>query len=85
MRKKALNSQWFKGLSTEEKDKLEGLIRNSNTLLTRLTDVVKGKQVKTIFKTDYDCPSWSHRQADINGYNRALQDVLSLIDLTGDK
>jgi hypothetical protein len=29
-------------------------------------------------KTDYDCPSWSHKQADDNGYKRALTEILKL-------
>jgi len=30
---------------------------------------------------DYDCPSWSHKVADRIGYNRALTQVLDIINL----
>ena len=30
---------------------------------------------------DYDSPSWSHKMADRIGYNRALTQVLDLINL----
>lgn len=28
---------------------------------------------------DYDCPSWSHKQADQNGYQRAMKEILKLL------
>lgn len=31
---------------------------------------------------DYDSPSWAYKQADINGANRMLRRVLSIIDLS---
>lgn len=27
----------------------------------------------------YDCPSWAYKQADTNGYERALQEALDLL------
>jgi len=31
---------------------------------------------------DYDCPSWSHKQADVNGYQRAMKEILKLLPPT---
>jgi hypothetical protein len=33
---------------------------------------------------DYDCPSWAYKEADRIGYNRAIQEVLNLLDINGD-
>jgi len=30
---------------------------------------------------DYDCPSWSHKQADVNGANRMLRKIINLITI----
>ena len=30
---------------------------------------------------DYNNPSWSHKQADVNGANRKLKQVLKLMDI----
>lgn len=29
--------------------------------------------------TDYDSPSWAYRQADLLGYNRALNEIMELL------
>jgi hypothetical protein len=31
--------------------------------------------------SDYDSPSWAYKQADQNGYNRALNDIIQLLNL----
>jgi hypothetical protein len=33
---------------------------------------------------DYDCPSWSHRQAHNNGYRQCILDVLKLLSISED-
>ena len=33
-------------------------------------------------ETDYDCSAWSHKQADTNGYARAMREILKLLPKT---
>jgi len=78
-KKLALN--WVKHVaSTEERDEFYKYVMNCRPLLERLKTIVDEKieaqsKVKT---TDYDCPSWSHKQADTNGYLRALKEIQTL-------
>lgn len=74
---------WFKGVPESEKEELETLILRNNILLEQLTKVVKSK-VKKPKKTDYDNPNWAYHRADMDGYNRALTEILSLVDLQGE-
>jgi len=69
-----MNSQWYKNQSDKEARKKELLsYLNAFDALTELL------QEETLPRTEYDCPSWSHKQADTNGYNRAIRHVKSLI------
>lgn len=53
-------------------DKLQKIVYNK---------VTSGEKAQVV---DYDCPSWSHRQADRNGYLRGLREVLELLNINGD-
>ncbi len=80
--KKKLSLSLFKDL--EDKEAFEKLFRNNSIIREQLSKVVAGKRKEHIKTPDYDNPSWSHRQADLNGYNRALNEILDLIDLNED-
>ncbi len=46
-------------------------------LVSIIQDKIKQDETKRL--TGYDDPSWAYRQADHNGYQRALKEVLELI------
>lgn len=83
---KGLSIEWFKNLDTPEKKKAFALkIRSmqNDIMFKRLTEIIKDKRL-TLLRgpsslEDYDNPSWSHKQADINGQVRALTFVLELL------
>ena len=81
-----LSTLWVKHLKDpEEIDKLNKAILGSVVIRNRLTQIIKEK-LESIDNTecsvsDYDSPSWSHKQAHRNGQKTALNEVLKLIDL----
>lgn len=81
---KKLSLSLLKGLKGKPKEDFEELFRNNTIIREQLTKVVADKRKEHTKATDYDNPSWSHRQADLNGYNRALNEILELIDLNED-
>lgn len=38
----------------------------------------KGVRLQSVNEDEYDSPSWSHKQAHRNGYNRAIEDIMKL-------
>jgi len=78
-----MNVQWFKHLgpnpSQGDKEELrQQLVRHSDTLEI-LQKILEGKLNLVVPSSDYSDPSASLRQADRNGYNRALLDIIKLI------
>ena len=76
-----MNSVWTKHLKDKaDKDALEQTIRNSNVCIDAITRVVEGKKKEPKLK-DYDSPSWPYLRADLDGYNRALNELLLILDI----
>jgi len=78
---KEIPLDWLKGTTGETKDKRKQEILSASPILILLGQILEDKynakeRTKDI---DYDCPSWSHKQADLNGYLRALEDVIKLL------
>lgn len=79
----SVDMKWVQGIASEKKEPFEQLLRNSSIVFTKLTEILENldrDNLKTT-KTDYDSPSWAYRQADQNGYRRALRDVINLITM----
>lgn len=76
-----MHSIWFKSLkSKEDKDKRRQEIISHSTFIEELQEIIQAEIKKEKFE-DYDSPSWSFKQADLNGYNRALTKVLSILNI----
>ena len=77
-----LSLQWLKHLkSDEDKEEFTKYLRNSSRIFQVLTKILEGKTKEITLEPDYSNPSWSHQQADRNGYNRAVKDIIKLIDI----
>jgi hypothetical protein len=77
-----MKSAWFAKCKTkEDKDKTRQVILSNRESLDRLKDVLEPMLKEIAPAADYDSPSWAYKQADRNGYNRALTTVLDLINL----
>lgn len=79
-----LSTEWTAHLQDLEKKKeFEELLFNSRTVLNRLQEILRRKGV-SISNTEsdldsYDSPSWSHKQAHLNGERKSLKTILNLI------
>ncbi len=77
-----MKSQWLKECKTkEDKEKVRQLILSNRESLDRLKEILEPLLKETPPTADYDCPSWAYKQADRIGYNRALNQVLDIINL----
>lgn len=76
-----IKTVWLQHLKTQaEQEEFKKTLKRSKIVLDKLTEIVYNstKEQKT---TDYDCPSWSHKQAHMNGYNEAIKHFLEILDL----
>lgn len=73
-----------KGLDKSEAEEIKGLFIQSLRLRERLASIVKEKidsnNIERISKNSYDNPSWAYIQADAVGYERALKEIISLLE-----
>lgn len=70
-----MNSLWFKGYKGEEKEKRREEILSYRNAFDALLEILE----EETFSPDYDCPSWAYKQADQNGYNRAIRKIKNLL------
>lgn len=78
-----MNTEWFKGLTQEEKAKKKDLLKANKKVLKELSAILESKKICPK-KEDYSNPNWAYYRADMDGYNRALTTVLNIIDLEKD-
>lgn len=80
-----MKAQWFKECKTkEDKEEVRQSILSSRRSLDRLKEILEPMLKDTPPTADYESPSWAYKQADRIGYNRALNQVLELINLDKD-
>lgn len=79
-----MKTVWTQGLrNPTEKEEFEKIVYASKKVLDKLKDIVYNK-INGVEKTslqDYESPSWAYRQADINGYRRAMEEMLSILTI----
>jgi hypothetical protein len=82
-RKTQLSLQWVSNLSPSEAEEFKKSLFGSKKVLDKLLEICynKSKVVESPKLTDYDSPSWSHKQAHMNGRLEALQEIIQLITL----
>lgn len=78
-----MKSNLTAGMNPERKEELQASFRAGVLFRERLKEVLEGKmnaRRNAISSTDqYSSPSWALLQADHIGYERALNEVISLI------
>jgi hypothetical protein len=75
-----MQSIWFKGIPSEDREKREQEVNSYRNAFDSLREILESKREKSS-KSDYDSPSWAYKQADQNGYNRMLDEVLKIITI----
>ena len=75
---------WTKGLSAQEKEEMKLLFSSNARLRARAVEILKEKQAAahkgTTLKDAYDSPNWALKQADSVGYERAINEIISLFE-----
>jgi len=72
-----MDSRWFKG--HKDKDKRRQEVMSYRSAFDELRAMLSLKEPKM---DDYESPSWAYKRADQDGFNRAIKEVLNLINIT---
>lgn len=75
---------WTKGKDKQEVDDIRSTFKASLVMRVRLAEMLGAKMVAKdracMDAEGYDCSNWAYKQADAQGYKRALSEVISLIN-----
>lgn len=74
-----MHTKWFVGVPEDQHEEVERRLRSYRSAFDDLKALLEGEFESST--PDYDCPSWSHKQADQNGANRKLREILKLITI----
>jgi hypothetical protein len=76
---------WLKEAKTpQEREEIKKTILNSTFALDILRNIVYNIDIglTNVSSEDYDNPSWSHKQAHINGRQETIREILAILDFT---
>lgn len=74
---------WVKGLRGKDKEDRQKEVLSYRNAFESLRELLEEQFEEST--PDYDCPSWSHKQADVNGANRMLRKIIQLTTIEGKK
>lgn len=76
--------QWYNHLAKQDQDKFKESIIASDFILDRVRQILYNmiKDVERVKTTDYDSPSWSHKQAHQNGEIEMAKRIIQLLDIS---
>jgi hypothetical protein len=72
---------WFMDLPKDEQEGFKKEVKSAKSVLDKLEQIVNSKIKEIVITNDYDSPSWAYKQADRNGYNRALTEIINILHL----
>ena len=72
---------WFMDLPKDEQDDFKREVKSAKNVLDKLEKIVQNRIKQIVIVDDYDSPSWAYKQADRNGYNRALTEIINILHL----
>jgi hypothetical protein len=70
---------WFMDLPKDQQEGFKRQVTSAKDVLEKLEEIMKSKMKEVVLSEDYENPSWAYKQADRNGYNRALTEVLNIL------
>lgn len=78
-----MKTSWFKGLNDAEKEEIKSLFLSNARLRDRLKVILETKieslRIASLSDDSYSNPNWSLKQADAVGYQRAIQEIINLM------
>jgi len=79
-----MKTNWTKGLTKENSEIVTNQFKESKLVRRRLGELISEKiktsHTETRKLITYASPSWAYIQADAVGYERALFEIISLLD-----
>lgn len=72
---------WFMDLPKDEQEDFKREVKSAKNVLDKLEQIVNSRIKEIVVANDYDSPSWAYKQADRNGYNRALTEIINILHL----
>ena len=82
---KNLSSKWKSKIPEDEREEFEGLLLNAKRVLDVLAliiqDDIKESESRMQKRKGYESPNWAYQQADEIGNQRALMEVLKIIQV----
>lgn len=79
------NSKWQAGLTDQEKQDLKASMLAATPAFKRLTKLLDKKleenESRREARDTYDKAAWPYFQADCSGYNRAIKEIIKLIEV----
>lgn len=77
-----MKTVWTKGLDEQREADVKSAFKSATVVKKRLTEICEEKVLSalTTNKGQYDNPNWCYQQADIIGYRRALEEIVSLLE-----
>ena len=80
-----MKTRWFQG--TKDKaynEEIRGSFLAALVMRKRLIQILLRKQEESVkasrLEDAYDNPNWAYKQADARGYERALNEIISLLE-----
>ena len=79
-----MKKSWTQGLEEDASKEIKSHFLSALILRKRMVKLLRDKEEEASkvgrSKVGYDCPNWAFKQADLVGYTRALNDIISLIE-----
>jgi len=79
-----MDRRWTLNLDEQVAKDMRQWFKESGPLRRRLqkilTDIIEEKRVGQTLESKYDNPNWAYLQADRAGYERALRNIIDLIN-----
>ena len=73
-----MNTKWLKGYKGQERETRKQEILSNYRVLEILDEILETKKPST---PDYESSGWAYQAADLNGYNRAIDEIKKLINI----
>lgn len=79
-----MKTSWVRGLDKERTIDVRQSFKEALVIRRRLKDMLTEKQEASLRVSRsrglYDSPNWAYMQADASGYERALEEVMALLE-----
>lgn len=79
-----MKTTWTKGLTSTDEAIISQQFKEGRVLRRRLSEIIKEKietkRTSSISNDGYDKPNWAYYQADSVGFERAMKEILSILE-----